>query len=423
MGFARAFLAGLLALPLAVGANPAERRQAELEALKARLERLQKDFQSTQSQRRDALDALRSIELAVSEGVRSLRELDQQRAQLEKNSAELERQKTALERAVAHQQTQLAEALKAAYRHRRDDALRILLEGDDPNRVARELRHLGQLGEARRAQIEALRADRRRLEAMQAELDRQAGALDALRARRGAEQSRLEADRQTRAQTLAQLSEQVRRQQREIETLRRNERTLTQLVERLNRAMAEEAARRQAAARAAERRQAQQAQQAARGTPQTPAAPAPRRPVAVNTDTPEPFQGGRAFASLKGQLRLPVAGELMNRFGAPREDGGMSWRGLFIRAAQGAQVKAIAPGQVVFADWLRGFGNLVILDHGDGYMSLYSNNESLYKRVGDRVAAGDAIAAVGNSGGQPETGLYFELRHQSRPINPMQWVK
>jgi septal ring factor EnvC (AmiA/AmiB activator) len=118
-----------------------------------------------------------------------------------------------------------------------------------------------------------------------------------------------------------------------------------------------------------------------------------------------------------------VAGELMNRFGAPREDGGVSWKGLFIRAAQGSAVKAIAAGQVVFAEWLRGFGNLIIVDHGEGYMSLYSNNESLYKQVGDRVQPGDAIAAVGNSGGQPDTGLYFEMRHQSRPVNPLLWMK
>ena len=122
-------------------------------------------------------------------------------------------------------------------------------------------------------------------------------------------------------------------------------------------------------------------------------------------------------------MRLPVAGELMNRFGAPREGGGTSWKGLFIRASQGVAVKAIAAGQVVFSDWLRGFGNLIIVDHGEGYMSLYSNNESLYKQVGDRVEPGDALASVGNSGGQPDTGLYFEMRHQSRPINPMQWVK
>jgi septal ring factor EnvC (AmiA/AmiB activator) len=96
---------------------------------------------------------------------------------------------------------------------------------------------------------------------------------------------------------------------------------------------------------------------------------------------------------------------------------------LFIRTAQGSQVKAIAAGQVVFSEWLRGFGNLIIVDHGESYMSIYSNNESLYKQVGERVQPGDAIATVGNSGGQSDIGLYFEMRHQGRPVNPLLWVK
>jgi septal ring factor EnvC (AmiA/AmiB activator) len=143
----------------------------------------------------------------------------------------------------------------------------------------------------------------------------------------------------------------------------------------------------------------------------------------VNTAVPEPGRDGTPFSRLKGLLRLPVAGELMNKFGTPREGGGVSWKGLFIRAPEGAEVRAVAGGTVAFADWLRGFGNLVIVDHGEGYMSLYSNNESLYKQAGEPVKTGEAIASVGNSGGQESPGVYFELRHQSRPINPTAWIK
>jgi septal ring factor EnvC (AmiA/AmiB activator) len=101
----------------------------------------------------------------------------------------------------------------------------------------------------------------------------------------------------------------------------------------------------------------------------------------------------------------------------------MTWKGLFIRASNGEEVKSIAAGRVVFADWLRGFGNLMIVDHGSGYMSLYGNNESIHKRVGDSVNSGDTIAAVGNSGGNADSGLYFELRHQGKPFDPLNWVK
>jgi septal ring factor EnvC (AmiA/AmiB activator) len=112
-----------------------------------------------------------------------------------------------------------------------------------------------------------------------------------------------------------------------------------------------------------------------------------------------------------------------NRFGSSREDSGISWKGLFIKANEGAEVKSVATGRVVFADWLRGFGNLIILDHGDGYMSLYGNNQAVLKQVGDSVHAGDVIASVGNSGGNDTNGLYYELRSQSRPFDPLSWSR
>jgi septal ring factor EnvC (AmiA/AmiB activator) len=264
--------------------------------------------------------------------------------------------------------------------------------------------------------IESLRADLTQLAALQQETAQKTTQLTQLQAAREAEQKQLLADKRAREQVLQKLSVQIQQQRREISNLKRDERSLTQLVERLNRVMAQQAARDAARARAAQH--AQKAQKDEKnGTA------ASRRPLAVNTETPVAFRTDRPFSGLKGSLRLPVAGELMNRFGAPREGGGVSWKGLFIRAAQGSAVKAIAAGQIVFAEWLRGFGNLIIVDHGEGYMSLYSNNESLYKQVGERVQPGDAIASVGNSGGQPDTGLYFEMRHQSRPVNPLLWVK
>ena len=132
---------------------------------------------------------------------------------------------------------------------------------------------------------------------------------------------------------------------------------------------------------------------------------------------------GSGFVALKGKLGLPVHGQVSNRFGQAREDTGVSWKGLFIKAAEGSEVKSIAGGMVVFADWLRGFGNMLIIDHGGGYMSLYGNNQALLKHVGDAVKRGDVIASVGNSGGNETSGLYYELRRQSRPFDPMSWSR
>jgi septal ring factor EnvC (AmiA/AmiB activator) len=404
-----------LLLPLGAAANQAASKQSELEALKRRLQTLQQEVRDKEADRKEAADELRESERAISAAVRALREVDGERQRSRRDLDSLNEEAEATSQRIRAQQARLAAALRAAYLRGQGDALKRMLDGGDPNQTARDLRYLSHLSRAQHAAIEALRRELDELARLRAAVEQKTAELGRLQAVREAEQRKLLADRQARAQVLQKLSTQISQQRREISRLQRDERTLTQLVERLNRLMAQQAAREAARARAAQ--QAQAARAAEAGKPQA------KRPLAVNTETPVPFRADRPFSQLKGSLRLPVAGELMNRFGAPREDGGVSWKGLFIRAAEGAAVKAIAAGQVVFAEWLRGFGNLIIVDHGEGYMSLYSNNESLYKQVGDRVQPGDAIAAVGNSGGQPDTGLYFEMRHQSRPVNPLLWVK
>ena len=201
-----------------------------------------------------------------------------------------------------------------------------------------------------------------------------------------------------RQAVMAEVSDKINAQRREIGTLKANEARLSTLIARL----------------------ARLAKKPARPARKPPSGVA--NPDLANQQTPEPsaFQG--AFASLRGRLRLPVKGEITSRFGSARGDGGMTWKGLFIRAAEGTEVKAVAPGRVVFADWLRGFGNLLILDHGDGFLSIYGNNQSLLREPGEEIKAGDAVAAVGNSGGNPESGLYFELRRQGQPIDPLKWA-
>ena len=141
-----------------------------------------------------------------------------------------------------------------------------------------------------------------------------------------------------------------------------------------------------------------------------------------NEKLPETGSAERLFTGLKGRLRLPIKGDLANRFGAQRSNGGPPWKGLFIRSPAGQEVRAVASGRVVFSDWLRGFGNLLIVDHGQSYLTIYGNNESVLKQVGDAVSTGDAIATVGASGGNMESGLYFEVRHEGKAFDPMRWV-
>ena len=392
-----------LVLPVSVAAAEVDKRKAELQAMRVRLLNLQKEYQAAQESKLEVSDSLRKSERAISETTRQLREMEASLQLAQSELQDVRSQILATDARIKTQQTRLSAALKATYQRGEVDALRLLLNGANPNQSARELHYLSRLSRAQRELIESLRADMAQLKSLQQQAANKTQTLAQIQAARQAEQQKLLAEKRERQQVLQQLSTQIQKQGREIANLKRDQARLTNLVERLARAMARSKPKtRKPASRSAK---------------------TPNGPVAIVTETPEPYEAGKSFESLKGLLRLPVQGELMNRFGAPREEGGVSWKGLFIRAANGAAVKAIAPGQVVFADWLRGFGNLIIVDHGEGYMSLYSNNESLYKQVGDAVRPGDALASVGNSGGQAEPGLYFEMRHKSRPFNPMSWIK
>ena len=398
----------LLALPVLAMAGEDDSSKSELQALRARLQSLQQEYRAAQESRKEAADGLRQSEIAISESVRQLRRMEGERQSAQASLRELRQREKATERRIRGQQDNLGKALRAAYQRGQGDALKLLLNGADPNQSVRDLHYLAYLSRAQLALIDSLRADLMRLDSLRQAAAEKTQKLTQIRQARRDEQKKLLADKNDRQQVLDKLSDQIRQQRREITTLKRDEQRLTELVERLARLVVRPAKN-----------------NAKPGKPQTGTATeaSGKRPLAVNTRTPEPFRTDKPFSRLKGLLNLPVQGELMNRFGAPREDGGVSWKGLFIRAANGAAVKAVAAGQVVFSDWLRGFGNLIIVDHGEGYMSLYSNNESLYKQVGETVQPGDAIAAVGNSGGQTEAGLYFEMRHRSRPFNPLSWVK
>jgi septal ring factor EnvC (AmiA/AmiB activator) len=267
-----------------------------------------------------------------------------------------------------------------------------MLSGEDPNRIARNLHYLGYVSRARGGLIRDIERNLTGIRQVAQEAEQQAREFAAITAEQTVQRRRQESEKRSRERVLTRISKDVQRQRHEIGTLRRNEARLTRLIEQLGRIMARPRAR---------------------------TAP----PRIRNERLPERSAEASPFERLKGRLALPVRGELGNRFGSPRSDGGPPWKGLFIVARPGDEVRAIAGGRVVFADWLRGFGNLMIVDHGGTYMSLYGNNETLYKRVGDEIRGGDAIAAVGNSGGNTDSGLYFELRHQGKPLDPLSWVE
>ncbi|NGZ87548.1 murein hydrolase activator EnvC family protein [Duganella aceris] len=518
--------------------------EAERAGLQQKLSALKRDIGKTESAKDDAADTLAESEQAISDANRALRDLQQEQGDTNTKLLQLSAEHERLAATVAQQKQQLAKLLREQYVAGNEDRIKLLLSGDNPNRINRDLQMMAYVSQAQARLLDALRANLKAVETNQAEAQNAKDELEEIAQEQLQQKSRLEQEKSRRAELLTSLSKKLVAQRKEVGNVERDEQRITGLVDKLNKLIAEQAiaaaaekkrqeqlaaaraeakakadaearalARAKAEAKAAAEAERQRLAKAnasksgsikpAQPTPGTQVAQTPARPPAqpaakpdaIDADEPkvaaqpgrpaaDPQQpavqaGGQAgaqsaaqasaqaaqaaaqvaqaatqasqatqaaaqlaakpaarpedialapaapagaFSSLKGQLRPPVNGKLAAKFGAKRGDG-PSWKGLFIKAAEGADVRSVAGGRVVFADWLRGFGNLIIVDHGGQYMSIYGYNSALLKRAGDIVKAGDPIASAGNSGGNEESGLYFELRHQGTAFDPAGWVK
>ena len=378
-----------------VVAAPDNGKQEELKELRSRIQSLQEELEQATEDRSEVADALKKSERRISDVNRGLRDLEHRQRSLSRDLKQLNEDTRSTQGEIAEQQKRLAALLKERYIQGGGDALKLMLNGQNPGEVARNLEYYGYIGRARADLIRQHRESLARLRTLQDKTRQQNDSLTQVKQERVTQKKTLEAEKGARQEVLYKLSEQIRHQRKEIDTLARDEKRLTRLIEKLARLAAASVAK--------------------------PAAPA--KPGQKVDRVADASLASLDFVRLKGKLALPVAGEIQHKFGASRDGGGPAWKGLFIRARQGQDVRAVGSGKVAFADWLRGFGNLLVIDHGNGYLSLYSNNESLYKQPGEPVRAGDVVAAVGATGGQDEPGLYFELRHQGKPFDPLAWVR
>jgi len=447
----------------------AEQTRAELAA---KLAKLKGEVSKTEDAKEDAADTLAESEEAISNANRSLRELVEEQVATNDKLGALTAEQERLAATVEAQKKQLATLLREQYVAGNEDRIKLLLSGDNPNRINRDLQLMAYVSQAQARLLASLRKNLAMVDINRQKEQNAKDELDEIAQEERDQKAVLEKEKARRAALLGTLSKRLVAQRKEIGTLERDEQRMAGLVDKLSRLIKE-----QAEAAAAEKRRLE-AVAAARAKAKAEAEalakarleeklrlareaskPAkPAKPVKPGTKPPEPFKPDPiddveppvlvqappdkpdpeqarasdialapaapdgAFASLKGKLRPPVAGgKLAAKFGAKR-DGGPSWKGVFIKAAEGSDVKAVAGGRVVFAAWMRGFGNLIIVDHGSEYLSIYGNNQALLKRVGDAVKGGDAIASAGNTGGGEESGLYFELRHRGAAFNPASWM-
>jgi septal ring factor EnvC (AmiA/AmiB activator) len=378
-GLALVLLWALAAAP-AAGApqhpeGDARKAEADLREVKSEIERITRQVSEEQVERDRLTQELRTAELSVGKARLSLGDIRRERAEQAAQRAALATEKHTRETELSANRDALAGQMRAAYLIGRQEPLKLLLNQRDPQVAGRMFAYYSYFGHARAGQIRRIEDDVQRIGELQVQLEAEDAKLAELERQQRTQLGALEQARSTRSHVLADLEARWRSRAQNLERLRSQQAGLEKLVRELRAAME-------------------------------------RFPV----------EGNDAFARLRGKLAWPVSGKIVARFGEARA-GGVHWDGLVVATERGTPVKAVCQGRVIYADWLPGLGLLAIVDHGDGYLSLYGHNDRLYKAAGERVAAGDTIAAAGDSGGSSRPELYFEIRKGGKPVDPRPWFR
>lgn len=362
--------------------------QKQLAETRARIKKLADEQRKIESERSAAAKALRDADGKVSGSQRALHDTDRQIAEQELALEKLQQQKLALENSLSRQRAELAALVRSAYALGKNEQLKLLLEQDRMSDLARVLAYHRYFQRDRQQRIVGLNAELQALADLGEQIEARQQVLLAARARQQADVAALDAQRRERSKLVSTLDNSYRDRNARLKALGRDEKNTVALLERLRKLMAQ--------------------------LPKP--APPPRKPGTK----PSPAKVDAAIPV--GSLNLPLVGSVLAGYGGTMPDGHRS-QGLLIAGAAGAEVHAVSGGRVAYADWLKGYGLLIILDHGGGWMTLYAFNDALLKKTGDTVSAGEAISTVGSSGGQGRSAVYFELRRNGQPQDPRSWLK
>lgn len=368
-------IALLVTVEPALAQTPGATHQ-ELNQVKQRIEKLQRQLRKDQGKKTKAESALQSIESKMGTLFNELSRINQQLRSSENTLVALEKQHKQLTEARTKQKTKLSADLKATYSQGRKEYLKMLLNLEEPERLSRISRYYDYVQKARFERIQSFNVTLNALKETSLSQDKERGKLAQLKDNLEHQKIALDSAQAKRQKALASAKQSIKNTDQALAQLNADQKRLQKLLNEVQNALAD-------------------------------------LPVG---------SGKVAFKKRKGQLIWPTTGPIKHRFGQQRAQGRLKWNGIVIKNKSGAKVKAIHGGRVVFSDWLRGYGLLIILDHGDNYMSLYGHNQSLIKETGDWVNAGEQISSVGNSGGQSESGLYFEIRKNGKPSNPSRWL-
>lgn len=354
-----------------------EKTRRQLEQLSKEMKELRGLLDNFKAQRSDLQNSLRKSEVSIGQIQNKIRTIQQQLNNEEAELRTLQKKRQQLQSSKREQQKFIEQQILAAYQVGQQKKIKILLNQEDPDKISRALTYYDYFNEARSDQIQSYITIITDLDEIEPKIVTKTASLSAAKAQLSKEHRSLLNNKKQRQANLDKINSKINNNDQRLKKISKDRSELERLVSAFEQTLA-------------------------------------------NITIPSDYS---PFKSLKGKLPWPVSGKPNNRFGYRRNNTSMRWQGLAIPATEGSQVEAIHHGRIVFADWLRGSGLLVIVDHGDGYMSLYAHNQSLLKETGDWVNPGDTIATVGNSGGQQQAGLYFEIRHNGKPTDPKKWCK
>lgn len=376
IGLLLAGVSAVAPLPAAAQGGEAE-KSAQLAQVRERIQALKRELEADRDRQSGLRAELEESERAMARVTRRLATLEAEQSGARERLAALTRARDERRAELAQEREALAGLLRSGHRAGRAEYLKLLLNQEDPQRLGRMLVYYDYLGRARTERLERLRQALEELAAAETEVREAAEGLEAVRAEAQREQAILTERQRERSRVLTALGREIGAKDRQLKTLVEDEERLQRVLATLRRALA---------------------------------------------DLPRNFDAEKPFPTQRGHLPWPASGSVKAVFGASRGVGELKWNGILIAAPEGRAVHAVHRGRVAFADWLRGFGLLMIVDHGDGYMSLYGHNQHLLKEVGEWVEAGEVVASVGASGGRTASGLYFEIRHNGRPVDPIRWL-
>ena len=424
-------LRALIALTLTCLLQPAfadERAQTQqqLEATRQDIGELKKLLGKLQEEKSGAQKDLRSTETEIGKLEKQVEALQQELKKSEGELLRLDSEKKKLNSAKVEQQRLIAIQARAAYQGGRQEYLKLLLNQQNPEKFARTLTYYDYLSQARLAQLKGFNETLRQLANVESDINTQQAQLLTQKSSLDSQRAELDKVRTERQQVLAKINTDVKNRDQKLQAREQDQADLAKVLKTIEETLARQA-REAEEARQKPLIAQQEAEKKRQREAESVATDAPRKVVKSTPGALVSSAGvsyGGPFSQARGKLPWPVDGRLLARFGESRgDDARAKWDGVMISANAGTQVHAVHGGRVVFADWLRGAGQLVILDHGNGYLSLYGHNQTLLKSAGDIVKAGDVISTVGNSGGQATPALYFAIRQQGRPSDPAQWCR